>query len=204
VHTNIFVQQISKDDVILGNFLPSPKVGTSALKELQARNVKVVFKKMVTSAETLPSGQTELTLSTGEKVVCDLYLAATGVTPNTSFMPKDLLNDRDEIVVDEHMKVKGANDIWSCGDAANIQAKKVMYAAEQAKYLGATLHSVLTTGGIKTPYKPDTKPMGAVTVGRAKGFGQMGSWSLPSFMVMFLKGKTMMVENLPKMITGAM
>ena len=177
----------------------------NALKELQNRNVNIVFKTRITSAETLPSGQTELTLSTGGKMTCDLYLPCTGVTPNTSFMPKDLLNANGEIVVDEYMAVKGASDMWSCGDAAHIQAKKVMYAAEQATYLGATLHTVLTTG--KKPaaaYKVNNKPMGAVTVGRAKGFGQMGSWSLPSFMVMFVKGKTMMVENLPKVISGTM
>lgn len=190
--------------MILGNFLPSPKIGTSALKELQARNVKVIFKKMVVSAETLPSGQTELTLSTGDKIVCDLYLAATGITLNTSFMPKDLLNDRGEIVVDEYMKVKGAKDMWSCGDAAAIQEKKVLHATEQAKSLAANLHSYLTTGATKAPYKPDPKPMGVVTVGRAKGFGQAGSWSLPSFLIMFVKGNTMMVEKLPKVIAGTL
>jgi NADH dehydrogenase FAD-containing subunit len=138
-------------------------------------------------------------------MLCDLYLPCVGVTPNTSFMPKNLLNPQGSIMVDEYMAVKGASDIWSCGDAADIQAKKVMYAAEQAAYLGKILQSVLTTGK-KTgdPYKPNPKPMGAVTVGRAKGFGQMGSWSLPSFLVMFLKGKTMMVEKLPKVIDGTM
>jgi apoptosis-inducing factor 2 len=160
---------------------------------------------MVTSADTLPSGQTELTLSTGEKMLCDLYLPCVGVTPNTSFIPKKLLNAHGEIMVDEYMAVKGVSDIWSCGDAADIQAKKVMYVGEQAAYLAATLHSILTTGK-KTgaPYKLNPKPMGAVTVGRAKGFGQMGSWSIPSFVVMFVKGKTMMVEKLPAAVNGTM
>jgi apoptosis-inducing factor 2 len=138
-------------------------------------------------------------------MLCDLYLPCVGITPNTSFMPQNLLNPQGSIMVDEYMAVKGASDIWSCGDAADIEAKKVMYAGEQAAHLGKTLHSVLTTGK-KTgdPYKPNPKPMGAVTVGRAKGFGQMGSWSLPSFLIMFVKGKTMMVENLPKVINGTM
>jgi apoptosis-inducing factor 2 len=120
-------------------------------------------------------------------------------------MPKNLLNANGEIVVDEYMAVKGAIDIWSCGDAADIQAKQAMYTGEQAAYLAATLHSVLGTGK-KTgaPYKINPKPMGAVTVGRAKGFGQMGTWSLPSFLIMFLKGKTMLVEKLPAAINGTM
>lgn len=138
-------------------------------------------------------------------MLCDLYLACVGIKPNTSFMPKNLLNAHGEIMVDEYMAVKGASDMWSCGDAADIQAKKAMYVGEQGPHLAATLHSVLTTGK-KTgaPYKPNPKPMGAVTVGRAKGFGQMGTWSLPSFLVMFLKGKTMMVEKLPNVINGTM
>jgi apoptosis-inducing factor 2 len=164
-----------------------------------------VFKKKITAADTLPSGQTELTLSTGEKMLCDLYLPCVGVTPNTSFMPKNLLDAQGSIMVDEYMAVKGTSDIWSCGDAADIEAKRVMYVGEQTGYLGKTLHSVLTTGKkTEAPYKPNPKPMGAVTVGRAKGFGQMGSWSLPSFLVMYVKGKTMMVENLPKVINGTM
>jgi apoptosis-inducing factor 2 len=137
-------------------------------------------------------------------MVCDLYLSCVGVTPNTSFMPKNLLNANGDVMVDEYMAVKGASDMWSCGDAADIQEKKAMYAGEQATHLAATLHSVLTTGKTGAPYKPNPKPIGAVTVGRAKGFGQMGSWSLPNFLIMFLKGKTMMVENLPKVINGAM
>lgn len=138
-------------------------------------------------------------------MLCDLYLSCVGVTPNSSFMPKDLLNAQGFIVVDEYMAVKGASDMWSCGDVADIEAKKAMHAGPQAAHLAATLHSVLATGK-KTgaPYKPNPKQMGAVTVGRAKGFGQMGSWSLPNFLVMFAKGKTMMVENLPKVVSGTM
>jgi NADH dehydrogenase FAD-containing subunit len=119
-------------------------------------------------------------------------------------LPKALLNARGELTVDPYFAVKGAKDIYSLGDVADIQAKKALHVGPQAEYLGKILNLILTGKPVPAPYKVDNKPMGAVTVGRSKGFGVMGSWSLPNFLIQFAKGKTMMVENLPKAVAGTM
>jgi NADH dehydrogenase FAD-containing subunit len=194
------VLQINKESRILSNFL-NEKVATNSLAELKQRNVKVIVNAKIDSVTTLPDGKTELALSNGDKVVTDFYLPAVGLEANSSFMPKNLLNDRGEIMVDEFMAVKGVKDIWSCGDVADIQTNKVFYASQQAPVLAANIHASLTSKPT-TPYKPNNKPMGAVTVGRNKGFGAFGNWSLPGFFIYHMKVKTMMVENLPKTIAG--
>ena len=180
------------------------KIGSNSLKELQNLNVKIVFKATITLATPGSSGQTQVTLSTGEKKVVDLYLPCVGVRANSSFMPSALLNTRGEITVDEFMAVKGVKDVWSCGDVAAIQANKFTHANEQAAHLARTLNFVLSGGSKPAPYKPNTTDMGAVIVGRRKGFGQVGWLTLPNFLIQSAKGKTFMVEKLPNVVNGSM
>ncbi len=134
----------------------------------------------------------------------DLYLPCVGVRPNSSFVPKSLLNSKEEIVVDEYLAVKGVTNIWSCGDVAAIEGNKVLPANAQAIHLVQTLEALLLNRAKKSPYKPSEKPMGVVIVGRKKGFGQVGSWSLPNFLIQSAKGKTFMVEKLPNVVDGSM
>jgi apoptosis-inducing factor 2 len=193
---------VSKDDGILKGFL-GDKVANNALNELKKNHVKVVVNATIDAVKTLESGQTELTLSNGSKMITDCYIPCVGLSPNSSFMPKTLLNAKSEIMVDEYMQVKGAKDIWSCGDVADIEANKVFHIASQAPMCAANIQASLTSNP-KTPYKPSNKPMGAVTVGRAKGFGAFGSWSLPGFLIYHMKVKSMMVEKLAKALAGTM
>lgn len=193
---------MSKDDGVLKGFL-GDKVANNALNELKKNHVKLIVKTTVDAVKTLESGQTELTLSNGSKMVTDCYIPCLGLSPNSSFMPKPLLNRHGEIMVDEYMQVKGVKDIWSCGDVADIQANKVFFIAAQAPMCAANIQASLTSKP-KTSYKPNNKPIGAVTVGRAKGFGAFGSWSLPGFLIYHMKVKSMMVENLAKALAGTM
>lgn len=43
----------------------------------------------------------------------------------------------------------------------------------------------------------------AVTLGRSKGTGHMGTMKFPSIMVWFIKGRSIFTEKLPKYVSGA-
>ncbi len=82
----------------------------------------------ITNTETSATGKTELTLSNGEKKTVDLYLPTIGVVPNTEYIPKNLLNEKGDVLVDQFLKVKNAQDVWAAGDVVDCQPSQFVYA----------------------------------------------------------------------------
>lgn len=104
-----------------------PSVAAFADNELKKLHVKVVKDTKIVSSSTAADGKTELALSNGEKMMVDLYLPTIGVIPNSDFLPKSLLDDNGFVVVDQYLKVKGAEDIWAAGDINNCQPAQYIY-----------------------------------------------------------------------------
>ncbi|KAI9763857.1 MAG: hypothetical protein M1840_009041 [Geoglossum simile] len=193
---------ISDNKIVLPGLMES--VGKAAEKELQKLQVEVVHNTRVIDAA--PKGsQTELTLSSGGKLLVDLYIPTVGVTPNTSFLPKDLLDEHSNLRVDKYLTVVSAPDIWACGDVTNAHIKQFVYADKQIQQLAKNLEAVLVgnTGAVGE-YKKDDKTMQGVPIGRSRGTGQMGSMKLPSLMVWAAKGRNFMTPKLKTFVaTGA-
>jgi len=192
---------ITDSNLVLPGLMES--VGKAAEKELQKLQVQVVHNTRVIDA-TPKGSQTELTLSSGDKLPVDLYIPTVGVTPNTSFLPRDFLDERSNLRVDIYLKVESAPDIWACGDVTNLQAKQLVYIEKQVQQLTKNLEAVLigNTGSV-SEFKKDDKVMQAVPVGRSRGTGQMGSMKLPSLMVWAAKGRNFLTPKLkPYVATG--
>jgi apoptosis-inducing factor 2 len=185
---------ITDSNLVLPGLMES--VGKAAEKELQKLQVQVVHNTRVTDA-TPKGSQTELTLSSGDKLLVDLYIPTVGVAPNTSFLPRDLLDERSNLRVDKYLKVESAPDMWACGDVTNSQVKQFVYADKQIQQLAKNLEAVLigNTGAV-SEYKKDDKTMQAVPIGRSRGTGQMGSYKLPSLMVWAAKGRNFLTPKL--------
>ncbi|KAG9228291.1 putative triosephosphate isomerase [Amylocarpus encephaloides] len=177
-----------------------PSVNKAAENQLKSMGVKVIANTKVTG-ETNVGGNMELSLSTGETLTTNLYLPTVGVIPNTEFVPSALKNNRGDVVVDGYLKVKGVENIWAVGDVVDVQPSQMAYAAAQSKALSKNLDLVLR-GQNPIVYKTDGPPMIAVTLGRSKGTGRMGTWKFPSIIVYFVKGKTLFTEKLPKYVMG--
>lgn len=121
-------------------------------------------------------------------------------------MPTQYLNAHSEITVEPSLRVKATQNIYSCGDVADIQSNRLMYIAGQASALAANVQAAFLSKELKA-YKPaftDDKPVGIVTVGRDKGFGAYGTWSIPGFVAYYAKVKTMMTEKMAKAVQGSM
>jgi len=179
-----------------------PHVARAAESELQKLKVAITYDTKITSSTKLPDGKMELTLSTGEKKIVDLYLPTLGTVANTEFIPKTLLAETGEVKVDEFLKVKDAPDVWAAGDVSDIQPSQFVYADKQVAALAKNLD--LTING-KPPVRYDASgaPVMAVTLGRSKGTGRMGNTKLPSIVVWFVKGRTLGTQNLQGLVSGS-
>ncbi|TGO58011.1 hypothetical protein BOTNAR_0189g00130 [Botryotinia narcissicola] len=191
---------ITSSDEILKGAVTSP-IASGAQKELEKMNVNVRLRTRINSTKVLPTSQTELSLSNGEKLICDLYLPTLGTIPNSEYIPKDLLDGQNFVKVDQHLRVHGAEDVWAAGDIIDAQPSQFVYSDKQAHALAKNLDLVLRS---KNPvvYKTDGAPMIAVALGRSKATGRSGNFKLPSLIVWFVKGRTLGTQNLLPYVNG--
>ncbi|KAI9861381.1 MAG: hypothetical protein M1813_005278 [Trichoglossum hirsutum] len=193
--------------------LPSLRedVGAFAEKELRRLGVRITTNAKVTAARPYGETQTELHLSDGSTLLTDLYIPTTGVHPNTSFLPPDLLNPTThDVLTDTHLRVLSTppNTVFAAGDCIGIETKQVKHAEDQAVHLAANLDALLLAGAgsaagkTMKEYVPSTTQMIAVTLGRSKGTGLIASWRVWSWLVWWLKGRWMGTDKLERMAGG--
>ncbi|KUJ16809.1 FAD/NAD(P)-binding domain-containing protein [Mollisia scopiformis] len=179
-----------------------PSVATFADNELKKLHVNVIKDTKIISSTSTTEGKTELALSNGEKMVVDLYLPTIGVIPNSEFLPKSLLDDKGNVMVDQYLKVKGAEDIWAAGDITDCQPAQYIYCEKQAGALARNLDLVLS-GKEPVVYKTDGAPIMGVSLGRSRATGRFGNMKMPSLVIWFVKGRTLGVQNMPGLVSGA-
>ena len=102
-----------------------------AEKFLTKNNVKIHFNELVMEQKN----KTYYT-DKGNALTPDIAFLCTGIVPNTEFMKKDLLNDRKQIIVNEHLQVNDYKNIFAGGDANSIaEEKTAQNAQEHAKII---------------------------------------------------------------------
>ncbi|KAI9684223.1 MAG: hypothetical protein M1829_003494 [Trizodia sp. TS-e1964] len=201
-----FAYKTSKEITIISNshtLLPKamPSVQQAALKELTKLGVKMLPNTTVASAVDNGS-KTEIRLASGQVIEADLYIPSIGVTPNSSFLPKELLSSSGHVKVDSYLRVQGSLNIWAAGDITEVSYGSIHHAEEQALHVAKNIAAELTGTGAIVEYKRDEKFMLAASLGRKKGTGQAGTMKLPSFMVWWFKSRSLGVEKLPGLIKG--
>ncbi|KAJ4250566.1 hypothetical protein NW762_011821 [Fusarium torreyae] len=168
-------------------------VRKQTLKELQKLKVKAMPKSTVISATPTP-GSSDIVLEvqtsdgTIKKVTTQAYLPATGILPNTEFVPKALLDSNNFIKQTNRLQVEGHNNIFVVGDAGNLENSQLAYAEAQSMHLLKALPAYID-GGEVPEYAPAKKAMFAVTLGRSRATGQMGTMKLFSLIIWFMKGR---------------
>ncbi|KAM0558476.1 hypothetical protein ACHAPJ_004670 [Fusarium lateritium] len=168
-------------------------VRKQTLKELQKPKVKAMPKSTVISATPTP-GSSDIVLEvqtsdgTIKKVTTQAYLPATGILPNTEFVPKTLLDSNNFIKQTNHLQVEGHNNIFVVGDAGNLENSQLALAEAQSMHLLKALPAYID-GGEVPEYAPAKKAMFAVTLGRSRATGQMGTMKLFSLVIWFMKGR---------------
>lgn len=57
----------------------------------------------------------------------DLYIPTIGLLPNTEYVPKHLLNEKGDVMVDQFLRVKSVEDVWAAGDIVDCQPGQFVY-----------------------------------------------------------------------------
>ncbi|KAI0543960.1 hypothetical protein F4679DRAFT_592006 [Xylaria curta] len=170
--------------------------------ELSKLNVGVIGSVRVTGTTTAPDGKTVVLLENGDRIFTDLYLPTVGLTPNTEFMPNDLLTENKFISVDQHYAVKGTDNIWAAGDVVWEPRGSFVYTDKQAAGVAKNIDAVLR-GKSQSPVKTIPFDVLMVATGRSRGAGRMGPVKAFSLMVYLIKGKTLGTDKLSAWVNGS-
>ncbi|KAF4997639.1 hypothetical protein FGRMN_3671 [Fusarium graminum] len=172
-------------------------VSKNARSLLEALGVKIKFNARSSDSVALPNGKQEVVLSGGERLTTDLLIPTFGTSPNSSFIPTSLLNERGYVKVDHFFAVKGCKDVFAIGDVSDAEAPQLLFADWQSAHMAKNLVQ-LVSGKPLIPYKLSNTVIGGVQIGKS-GTGHYGNWRIPGFVIHNLR-KTLFLEQLPKTI----
>lgn len=180
------------------------KVRQSAVNELKRLKVDIIPNTKVVNTTT-KDGETILELKAVDgsirTITTQAYIPATGVIPNTSFMPSTLVDDKGFIKQTTRLQVEGHKNIFVIGDAGNLEAAKLQFAETQGVHLINALPAYID-GGEAAEYKPGTFFAFGATIGRSRATGQAGTWKLLSFLIWFMKGRHLGTDKAPGWAAG--
>lgn len=171
------------------------KATTSRLTEL---GVKVVNNKRSTSFNSVEDGsRSKVVFEDGSSEDADVVIPAYGLTPNSEFLDKKFIDTLGYLKTDEYLRIEGHRNVLGLGDILSIGENTIVNLNYSQK---ATFESVVNLEffGNKNsklkPYSP-TKMTLAVPISRTDGVGLAFGWSLPSFLIKFLKSKDFMIPK---------
>ena len=184
--------------------------GKQAEEKLRQLGVHIMHSVRLISASEKPSGSTVCTLSNDLAISSDLFIAATGVTPNTEFLPAQLLDSRGYVRCDpRRLRVEQAGErVYAIGDCAAYGSNALRDVYEAVAPLLHNLRNDLWAYEIKrqnpdrsrpvvelleslrdTEIVQDIRPTQLCPVTRYGGVGVLSGVRLPSFMVYLMKGR---------------
>ncbi|KAI1174650.1 hypothetical protein F4777DRAFT_372358 [Nemania sp. FL0916] len=187
--------------------LGGDSIASNVAHELGKFRISRYMPFRITGSRPTADGKTEIQYcgtndEKPETMVTDLYLPALGLTPNTSFLPAGLLNADKFVDVDEFYRAKGAEDVWAAGDVVWKPRASFVVTDKQAAGVAKNIDAVLR-GKSQTPVKTLPVDILMVTTGRERGAGRIGPIKAFSFMVYYIKGKTLGSDKLPAWVDGS-
>ncbi|KAK4984702.1 hypothetical protein LTR50_006443 [Elasticomyces elasticus] len=168
--------------------------------------------KLASTSETA-EGQTKIVLDNGKEMDCDIFIPAMGVTPNTEWLPKELLTEKGYVKMNNStLRVDAAGPrVYAVGDVGSytrggimdiFDAVPVLLSNVQRDMLAAAKDDAAKPTGGDRPYKPNLKETQLVPIGQSKGVGAMFGYRLPSTMVWAIKGRDYMVGMGSQFVDG--
>lgn len=127
-------------------------VSETAVKQLKALSVELKLNTQVNIPVQLPDGRHELTLSSRDKLVVDMYIPTFGVQPNTSYVPSKFLDTNGFIEVNGYLGIEGAEGVFAIGDVSNAEPPQFWFVEKQSTHLAKNMVRVLR-GKDPLPYK---------------------------------------------------
>jgi apoptosis-inducing factor 2 len=190
-----------------GKILPLLRESIASDAEAMLAKVGVTVFKNVKVKDILPKGagredvaaKTTVVLDDGRRLEADLYIPATGMTPNTTFMASELLASDGRVKVQNTLRVDTPSSprIYAIGDVCTAARPAVHNIFSAVPILCSNMKKdlLLTAGDSPADvtkdreFKEDTRETQLVPIGRGKGVGAMMGFRVPSFLVWAVKGR---------------
>ncbi|GAM86202.1 hypothetical protein ANO11243_042140 [Dothideomycetidae sp. 11243] len=176
-----------------------PALATQAEAELAKVGVKVTtgvrVKDVVSEAgpEAAVDTNATITLDNGSELHADLFISATGMTPNTSFVADESLLAPDGRVQTNSstLRVDGAGPrVYAVGDVASYARPAVHAILEAVPVICANIEKDLQgVVGEDRVFKEDKRETQLVPIGKSRGVGALMGYKVPSFFVWLIKGR---------------
>lgn len=180
-----------------------------AQKLLEAAGVTVRYKTRVEGYEQTSDGKTAVKLANGETITTDVYIPATGVKPNTEFLPAELKQSNGYVKTNpQTLRVDDAGPrVYAVGDVAGVDKGAMLNMYNTIPVWGANFNHDLfaeaKVGAVaEKKYHFKDAESQLVPVGMNTGVGAFNGWSMPGFMVKQIKGKDYMVRMMPDITEG--
>lgn len=200
----------------------NPRTSATAEQMLEKLSVDVVHGVRVTSVVQKKDDQRpwEVILSDQSTRTVDVYIDATGCTPNTAFLPSEWLDSKGYVKTEpSSLRVQDTAGVYALGSVTSFTNGSFFDAIEPVPPLTdsfrddqlALYPEVSSRGqtwlewifGRQTRlYQQKTSLTQFVAVGRDGGVGELGGWRVPSALVYKAKAKTYMVEKMKSIVYG--
>ncbi|KAF9738228.1 hypothetical protein PMIN03_001972 [Paraphaeosphaeria minitans] len=182
-------------------------ISKQAEKYLNRLGADVVYNTKVvsaTKASDAEDAQTTVQLSDGKTIEADIYIDATGTRPNTSFLPKQWLDNRNRVSCNaKTLRVEAAGPrVYVVGDCGSYTRGGVVDQYDAIPVAMTNLRTDLAahlSGQAPGPdrhYEANLKEQQLVPIGTSKGVGAASGMALPSLMVWGIKGRDYMISML--------
>ena len=180
-----------------------PAISTRAEETLSAMGVKIVNDVRLQDSKKLAGGGEEITLTDGSTQHVDVLLVATGRVPASSFLPRDLVNEKGKVIVDDYLRLPSLDSAYSLGDVASVSPGGLFAMFNMVPTGVANVVAELGGKGKGKEWKMFTdKETQIVPIGPNGGVGAMFGWWAPSFLVRLLKARDFMFGRAPKYLNG--
>jgi NADH dehydrogenase FAD-containing subunit len=190
--------------------LPALKAAasTKAKSLLEEQKISVhTQRKVLHVAQDLISKKWTARFDSGEEITVDLCISTTGVLPNSSFIPPELLSKDGWVKVDAAFKVQSGTNrtvesVYAVGDITTYTDRLASRIQEQVPIITAHIKADITGSGARPIYAAKGSPMMFVPVGGSGGTGQMFGWVPWSWLVSKLKGKDYFISQAASILSG--
>ncbi|KAJ4297987.1 hypothetical protein N0V90_005886 [Kalmusia sp. IMI 367209] len=182
-------------------------ISKQAEKLLKRLGVNVLYNTKVVSATKAgeaAGAKTTVQLSDGKTLETDIYIDATGPRPNTGFLPKDWLDNRNRVASNaKTLRVEAAGPrVYVVGDCGSYTRGGVMDQYDAIPVAMTNLRTDLVAHISGKPPGPDRhytanlKEQQLMPIGTQKGVGAANGMALPSVMVWMIKGRDYLIGML--------
>lgn len=182
-----------------------PAVGLAAESQLLKLGVTTKHNLRVLSTKQ-EADKTIVTLSDNSTTTVDVYIDATGPTPNSSWLPSSWLTSTHRVQTDLPTLRTPTPGVYAIGDVASYSKGVLFDCGDAVRPLCSSILQDLSSENPKpkqVPYKQMQTEMQVVPVGQKAGVGVVMGWKVPSWFVWMVKGRTYFIEKAAGTVQGA-